>query len=317
MLAPMPEASLNPGLADLATDGLQAYPAFLDQLALDAPRDVGFERSGVLRLAFSDDDADLLRTEVTRYEARGIFARWLDRRASALEAPLAAAGVKGALLSQDEAQVQPGWLLQALREGIAARGGRLETGEVTEISAADVSLAGGRHVHAATVVLAAGSWTGRLPAGAGMIRPVRGQLLDFASAAGPRRILFHGHHYLITKPDGHLLVGATMEEGDFSLEPTEAGERELRKALRRLAPALVKVRAETRVGLRPATPDGLPLVGPHPRRGGIYLFSGHHRNGFLLAPLTARLAADEITGLEPDPRLTALRPARFRDAAAV
>jgi len=313
MLAPMPESSLNPALAQLAIDALHAYPEFLRRLAEDTSRDAGFVRCGVVRLAFSPDEADLLHSEIDRYEDAGLFARWLSARECSLEAPLVGPGVKGGLLSQDEAQVQSAWLLEALREALRWRGGRLEAGGVNAIEMrgdpGHIRLDSGKELQAKRIVVAAGSWTGGLLEMAGLVRPVRGQLLVFASAAGPRHILFHGRNYIVTKPDGHVLVGATMEEAGFVLDATPAAEAELRASLRRLAPALVKLPAERRVGLRPSCPDGMPVVGES--ESGVYVFSGHHRNGFLLGPLTAALAADEISGKQPDARLEALRPGRF------
>jgi glycine/D-amino acid oxidase-like deaminating enzyme len=161
----------------------------------------------------------------------------------------------------------------------------------------------------AAVVVALGSWSGALPGGAVPIRPVKGQLLIFAGQPGPAPMVYWGHNYLLTKPDASVVLGATMEDAGFSTTVDEKAEA-LRSLLGRLWPALAAVPATGRAGLRPAAADGLPVIGwIRPRN--VYAFTAHFRNGFLLAPMTASLAADEIVdGVEED-FLRRLRPGRL------
>jgi glycine oxidase len=317
MLAPMPEIGLNPALGRLASAGLRAYPEFLDALAEDTDLRTGFEGSGLLRVAYGAEDAEVLREQVGTYEAAGMPSRWLDARACLAEVPgLGGAGLSGGLLSYDEAQVQPEWLLAALRDAIRRRGG-----VVVEAQAADVSPHGGRvtvtlevaglrqQLEAGKAVLALGSWSGAIPGVVLPVRPVKGQLLAFAGRPGPSRIVYWGHDYLLAKPDGSVILGATMEEAGFSLVPDERAQ-DLRHVLQRLWPALVEAPAIARAGLRPASPDGMPLTGWLPG-GDLYAFTAHFRNGFLLAPLAGRLAANEIADGRQEEMLTSLRPDRF------
>lgn len=317
MLAPMPETSVTPTLGRLGVEALRGYPEFLEGLAEDTPIRTGFERSGVLRVAYGSSEADALREQVGMYEAAGMPSRWLDAAASAREVPgLGEEGLRGGLLSYEEAQVQPEWLLAALRDAFQRRGGAVVEAEVLEITPnrGSVTIAvevGGasEQLSADVAVLALGSWSGAVTGVTVPVRPVKGQLLVFPSGAGPSRIVYWGHNYLLTKPDGSVILGATMEDAGFSTVTDEHAE-ELRQVLRRLWPALADAPATARAGLRPASPDGVPISGWLPD-GDVYAFTAHFRNGFLLAPLAARLASNEIAGGRDEPLLQALRPGRF------
>ncbi|MEA2647299.1 MAG: glycine oxidase, partial [Chloroflexota bacterium] len=175
----------------------------------------------------------------------------------------------------------------------------------------EVRLSAGATLAADRVVVAMGSWTGGLLGLGAAVRPVKGQLLVFpAGSPGPARVLYADHTYLLAKADGTVILGGTMEERGFDLEIDGAAEA-LRDALPRLFPALAGVPARALVGLRPASPDGLPIVGPVRALPAAYVFTAHFRNGFLLAPLTARLAAAEVMGGEAADLLRPLRPQRL------
>jgi glycine/D-amino acid oxidase-like deaminating enzyme len=225
--------------------------------------------------------------------------------------------VAGALLSFDEAQIQPEWLLAALEEAALRRGAEIRQGEVTGISGTGtpgVRLAGGELLEGDRVVLAAGAWSGELGGSWLPVRPVKGQLLVFQEGPGPSPIIYAGHNYLLTKVDGSVLLGGTVEEAGFSLQ-ADAGGEALRDLLPGLWPALHRAPAETRVGLRPASPDGLPICGGLPGMPGVYAFTAHFRNGFLLCPHGARLGAREILDGEAQALFSALRPQRFGELA--
>jgi glycine oxidase len=314
LLAPMAEVSTNPGLGRFAAESLRQYPEVLAELGDDAAARVGFARTGILRLAYGDAAAAALRDEVGAYEAAGIPSRWLDARGCGGEVPgLGLEGLSGGLLTFDEAQVQPRWLLDELRGAAAAAGAEFldadaldvaETGGVVRIATTQVD------VECEHCVVAAGSWVNTLRGVEHLVRPVKGQLLVFPDAVPPARILYLGNRYLLGKPDGSVILGATVEDAGFSLEP-DAGAESLRELLPKLWPALVGADAEVRVGLRPAAPDGLPVMGPLPGSPRIYCFTAHHRNGFLLAPPAARIAAVEVLEGRLHEELSRFRPGRF------
>jgi glycine oxidase len=177
--------------------------------------------------------------------------------------------------------------------------------------------AGSREWSADAVVLAAGSWSSRvrvpgvrLPA----VRPVRGQLLHLAwpeRVAMPRRVVWGPDCYTVPWSTGTLLVGATVEEVGFDERSTVDGVRMLTDAVRRLLPASASASVlSVRVGLRPASPDGLPFIGPLPGAPRVVITAGHYRNGVLLAPLTADVVARFLLDGVRDPVMEIANPAR-------
>jgi glycine oxidase len=166
------------------------------------------------------------------------------------------------------------------------------------------------------VVIAAGSWAGqiaiegasRLP-----IHPVRGQLLQL-KWNGPRvrRMTWAERCYLVSWMDGSLLVGATVEDVGFDERNTVAGIQTLLDAVCQVLPeARYAQFVQARAGLRPGSPDGLPVIGSSLALPGVTHATGHYRNGVLLAPLTAELVADLILDGRVDPLLAITNPSRF------
>jgi glycine oxidase len=161
---------------------------------------------------------------------------------------------------------------------------------------------GGERIEAGQVVLAAGAWTSELglPAEASIpVRPVKGQILRLHDPAGPglltRVVRYHGG-YLVPRGDGRYVLGATMEERGHDLRPTAGGVYELLRDAHELVPGIEELQIEElSVGLRPSTPDNAPAIGPGVLDG-LWWATGHHRNGILLAPLTAELIASALVG---------------------
>jgi glycine/D-amino acid oxidase-like deaminating enzyme len=173
----------------------------------------------------------------------------------------------------------------------------------------------GATAEADAVVVAAGSWSSRITVGATPppVKPIRGQLLHLAFSSPPAsRVIWGAHCYMVPWQDGSLLVGATVEDVGFDEGATVAGVRDLLEHASELLPAAWGARFEgVRVGLRPATPDELPIIGPSSAMPGVFYATGHYRNGVLLAPLTATLTADLVLLGRDAPELALTRPARF------
>ena len=164
-------------------------------------------------------------------------------------------------------------------------------------------------------MLAAGSWSGGIEiadTAALPVRPVRGQLLYLRWPAAPiSRIVWGTRCYLVPWIDGTVLVGATSEEVGFDERPTVTGVRDLLEAATELIPSAWQAEfLGVRVGLRPASPDELPLIGPSTRLPGLVYATGHYRNGVLLAPLTAELVVKALAG-EDDEAFAVTSPSRF------
>jgi glycine oxidase len=176
--------------------------------------------------------------------------------------------------------------------GVVEAGGR--------VSWVDVD---GDRLTADAVVVAAGAWTGLVP-GAGLsprqVRPARGQMVMLRTRLPLlERVAFSDQGYLVPRADGHLVAGSTMEFEGFAKEVTPAGLMRILGLALELVPALAGAPVvETWAGLRPFTEDRLPVLGPGPVPG-LFLASGHFRNGILLAPVTAELLTEAILGRAP------------------
>ena len=208
-------------------------------------------------------------------------------------------------------------LTLALARAAERLGATFRRDRVTRITAGaaglQVTTASGA-LDATHVVLAAGAWTNtiegiRTPP----LRPVRGQLLYLGWNTTPLPTIVWGPRcYVVPRVDGTVLVGATVEEAAFDERATADGVRELLDAVCELLPAARDATfLGVRVGLRPATPDELPVMGPDPDVPGLIHASGHYRNGVLLAPITAKLIGDVVVNAIVDPILADFSPSRF------
>ena len=206
-------------------------------------------------------------------------------------------------------QVRNPRFARALRLALAARGAgflehcpvdglRVQGGRVTGVETGRGFIPAGR------VVVAGGAWSRGLLAPTGIelpVRPVRGQMILFHGQPGQvRRIVLHRGRYVIPRRDGRILVGSTLEEVGFDKSVTSEAREELRKAAVKLVPLLADLDIEHHwAGLRPGSPDGIPMVGPHPGIEGLHVNTGHYRNGVVLGPASAELLVALMLGEEP------------------
>jgi glycine oxidase len=290
------------------------YEALCAGLAAETGIDPEWTRSGLLMLGLDDGE----RTRAAAWARRFDYRLELSDAAATgtyeprLAAPAAAVSMPAL------AQVRNPRLLKALRASLGAAGVTFrETAEVAGFDVADGRLRGlrlrdGSRLAAERVVVAGGAWTGDLLASTGIalpVVPVRGQMILFR---GPpdllRRIVLAGNRYLIPRRDGRILAGSTLEPVGFRKETTAEAREELHAAAVALVPALADLPIEAHwAGLRPGSPTGVPFIGGHPAVAGLYVNAGHFRNGVVLGPASAQLAADLVTG-----QATALDPTAYR-----
>jgi glycine oxidase len=322
VLAPFIEGH-DPGpLRTLGRRSLDLYDGFVQRVLEASALPVQYTRNGTLEIALDDEHAARLKDAPRVLQAEGIEGRWVEgAELTALE-PLAATGARGGLLITAHGFVGVPDLTAAL--AAAAMRARatfaLET-RVISIARADdgrlsVHTQNGESI-ADRVVVAAGSWSGRLQI-AGVpafdVKPVRGQLLHLAwpTEQPLRHVVWGSECYIVPWLNGRVLVGATVEDAGFDERATAAGVRDLLEAGCALVPHLWQASfAEVRVGLRPASPDGLPVIGPSTAVPGLVYATGHYRNGVLLAPLTAAMVRDLVLNGTADSALTPLSPSRF------
>lgn len=322
VLAPYIEADeKNSVLLDLAVRSLQLYDQFISEVASDSGVAVTYHRTGTLEVTTNDERMATLRNIAARLEARGVSLGLLDGQAARAEEPHLGGDVVGGLLVPTHGFVAAGELTRALATAARRHGAQLVEGShvqrIVEAGGDLVVETGRGSLTGNAVVLAAGSWSGQVAivgVGASVpVRPVRGQLLHVAWNGPPlRRVIWGERCYLVPWDDGTLLVGATVEDAGFDERTTVAGVRDLLDAACDLVPhAWTAGFLGARAGLRPASADQLPIVGPSRVLPNLMYATGHYRNGVLLAPLTAQLVADAMLDNRIDPALQALSPQRF------
>jgi len=333
MLAPVAEVEFGEAGQAALELGLRSaalWPGFAAELERCGDAELGLRRTGTLVLARDEDEARELDRQIAFRESLGLrTTRLRGSDARALEPGLAPT-VRLALEAPDDHSVDPRLVLAALRRACETTEVRLRehapvmriecaggvNGDGMQITA--VELEGGELVAARQVVIAAGPWSGGLeglPDRARVpVRPVKGQLLRLRDPAGPglleRVVRFEGG-YLVPRADGRYVLGATVEERGFERHATAGGVYELLRDAHELVPGVSELQIEELcVGLRPGTPDNVPVIGPGAIEGLMWA-TGHYRNGILLAPLTAELVAGALAGESPAPFPAACRADRF------
>ncbi len=318
MLAPIAEAEEGGALFDAGMRALEMFPALVNEVRELSGIDPQLTQSGILRVVGSAG------TEAGRRRAPALEAwdcTWLEPEQARKHEPALATGIGGALWSPREGHVEPGLLTRALAAAATRRGARLELGnEVTGLLREGDRVVGvrlrDRTLAAAEVVLCGGAWTGFFEEGAGAplpVEPVRGQIVALESPQPALRSIIWGDEaYLVPRRDGLVLLGATVERTGFDVRTTAEGVARLIAAGSALVPALGACSFERAwAGLRPATPDGLPLIGGIPGVAGFSVAAGHYRNGILLAGLTGLWIAELVLNGALPPEAAAFDPGRF------
>ena len=337
MLAPVAEVEFGQAgrlVLELGVRSAGLWPDFAAELEHASGVDVGLRRTGTLVVARNDDEARELERQLAFRESLGLRALRLRASEAREREPALASTVRLALEAPDDHSVDPRRVVAALRracelEGVLIRehthvhaleleadtkrvvgvrvsqqrAGAVEAGGVLD---GDVLEDGAcESIYAGDVVVAVGAWSGGLgglPEGARVpVRPVKGQIMRLRDPAGPgllQRVLRFEGGYLVPRGDGGYVLGATMEERGFEPCATAGGVYELLRDGHELVPGISELRIEELgVGYRPGTPDNAPVIGPGALKG-LTWATGHHRNGILLAPLTAELVTRSLLGDE-------------------
>jgi glycine oxidase len=334
MLAPVGELTFGePELLELTLAAARLYPGFVAELEAATGESTGYEPLGALHIALDRDEAAQLRRVHDLQRSLELEAEWLPpRRCRDLE-PGLTPSFHGGVFAAGEAAVDPRALTRVLLGACAAEGVEVRTGtEVVDGIFERGRLAGVRtakrgsdtprgsdprfeEIRAEAVLLAVGAWSGATPwlpeEARPPVRPVKGQVVELRSRSGEpvaRHVLASERVYLVPRGDGRLIVGATVEEMGFDTAVTAGGVHELLREAYRLLPDVAEMELIDAVaGLRPGTPNNLPLVGPG-ALDGLVLATGHYRNGILLAPLAAQAVADLVASPDSGRRSSFVPP---------
>ena len=326
MLAASVEA--EPGeqpLLPLCLESQRLWPAFAAELEAASGLPVDLRPEGTLVLALTRDDLATLRQRYDFHRALGLPLTWLTGAAARDLEPHLTPRAAAAVHSPADTQVDNRKATAALRQALLRAGGRLH--EHTPVLALDLDATRARGVilpdraHPADiVVLCAGAWSrdlpGLPPAAQPPVRPVKGQMLALRMPPGApllRHVVWAPKCYLVPRLDGRLLIGATTEEKGWDPALTAGGVLALLEGAFRALPAIEELPIdELWTGFRPGSRDDAPLLGPVPGVSGLLLATGHHRNGILLAPITADCIAHLILSDHLDPRIRPFGIDRFQ-----
>jgi len=322
MLAPLVEIRESEPLMGLAIRGRDRYRELAPVLREESNVDIGLWLDGILRLAFGEENEAQLRSAVAWQRQQGLNTEWLSAGELRQRCPGISPDARGAKLAPEDGALEPLATLEALLVSAARRGARLVRGEtVLAIESSEGRVSGVRtrtgRRPAGAVVVAAGSWSGRL---GGLprplsVEPVRGQMLAYDWPENEPPAILYGAGGYVLKRGPEALVGATMEFAGFDASTTPLGEADLAVQAARVYPALAKAPIRRKwAGLRPCTPDGRPIVGPDPDLPNLWYATGHGRNGVLLAAVTGDIISRQVREIpSPDLELdlAPLDPGRF------
>lgn len=271
---------------------------------------IGSLDCGIVAVAHDGAEVVSLQERVSWQQQQGLRSSWLDPAEVATRWPWLAPSL-GAAWSPDDGAVDPQRLVTELRRDAVERGAKLVHDRALALDHDGRRVRGvigtlGRYA-ADTIVLAAGAWSGTLAnlPRALPVAPVRGQMLAFRWPAGvPSAVVYGGGSYLLNRGD-ELLVGATVERAGFDVRVTPEGIADLHARAAAVYPALAAMTPlRTWAGLRPGTPDGLPIIGAESRLQGLWYATGHGRNGILLSGITGAIVARAMAGAAIDPALS-------------
>ncbi|MEO8580093.1 MAG: FAD-dependent oxidoreductase [Gemmatimonadales bacterium] len=309
MLAPSVERATG-SAHDFAVAARDRYPSYIDYLADRTGIKVPLNRLGILQVAVSEKGVKGLKKTALS------TSQWLDaKHLHDLEPALTHA--LGAMFSPNDGAVDNVVLIAAL-EKLCGAGKRITrvTDAVTSIYPASdsctVSTESGTRHTSQRVVIAAGAWAGKISGVrfAGAVEPARGQLVSY-SASPLRHVAYGPRGYVVPRGDA-TIGGSTMENVGFDSSTTAIGLKRVRGASEEICPSLASAERLTHwAGLRPVTPDMLPILGVDPEFRTLVYACGHSRNGVLMAPLTGDLIADLVTEKPLSHDLAQFRPDRF------
>lgn len=317
MLAAQIEAGPDDALLDISLAGREFFAQHGASLQHSTGIDIDLAAGGILQVVRTDSDVQSVTERVAWQRQQALRANWLDSDEVAESWPWLGE-CAGAFWSPEDGSVDPDRLVAAFISDATRLGAQVVSDCVIGLDCDGSALRGvigerGRY-SAGTVVIAAGAWSGRLESLPRplSVEPVRGQMIAFPWPAGAAPAIVYGEGCYLLHRRGEMLVGATVEHAGFSASVTDIGVADLRARATITCPVLAGMApVRSWAGLRPGTPDGLPIIGAEPRLPGLWYATGHGRNGILLSGTTGQLIARGIAGADLREELQAFRPERF------
>jgi glycine oxidase len=339
MLAPGPDSPETPALVPLARESLRLYPEFIAAIEQASGKSTDFTRNGTFEV-FRGPQAEIARNKmVAEFHRMELSAEALSPTEARKQERSLGASTGAVAWLPEEATVDPRLLVEAVLAAAKQNGAEIRANCPVDVllhedKACAGVISGGRNIAAEHVIIAAGSFSGTIAGNAiangahetdtlpqlrqyAPVHPVRGQMLALRSETVQlKKVLRSQHGYLVPRRDGRIIAGSTLENAGFVKEVTPQGVRQILDAALELAPALADAKiVEEWSGLRPGTPDLLPIIGPTDVAG-LWLATGHYRNGILLAPATAKIMRDWILTGKSNFNAESFSPLRFATTAS-
>ncbi|HEV2489703.1 MAG TPA: glycine oxidase ThiO [Candidatus Acidoferrales bacterium] len=337
MLSPAPDAPEAAPLVPFARESYRLYPEFISSIEKTGGMRVEFRQCGALEIFFAPDGEAERDKRIAEIRRHGIAAEPISLSEAQQKEPLLNPAAKAVLYIPDEAYVDPRGLTQAALAAARNSGAEIRAGsEVISIltrqkrcegvlvadhktmSAGSMSARAGEKIQTRKIVIAAGSFSGSI---GWMERyapthPVRGQMVALRTAAGGLRCVLRSKHgYVVPRENGLCVAGSTLENAGFEKQVTPGGLGKILSAAVELAPTMENAAViETWSGLRPGTPDHLPIIGPTDVEG-LFIATGHYRNGILLAPATAKYMSELVCDGKSSIEAGSFSPMRFASAS--
>jgi glycine oxidase len=324
MLSAAPDSADSPSILPLCKASAEMYSSFVAQVENLSHINVGYRRCGALEAFFGADAEQERDTRVANIRNAGLKAEAVSVEEARRIEPALSAGVGAAALLPSEAVVTPRDLMQAALSACRNRGVNIRSGCVVQRvrehrnSVAGVETETG-FIAAKIVIIATGCFSSLTPhlQRWAPTTPARGQMMALRHpGCAMEHVLRSVRGYVVPRSEGLVVAGSTVEQAGFVKEVTTEGLRHILEASVELASGLESAQVvDTWAGLRPDTPDHLPVIGATEMNGLIFA-TGHYRNGILLAPITARLIGELIVDEKPSLDISSFSPSRFSGAAA-
>ncbi len=328
MLAPDAEIGFeDPELYRLNRESLRRWPAFAAALEAESGIGTGFRTGGAVHVAADRDEAEALRRRYDFMKAQGLDIRWLSPAEALDIEPFIASRPAAVMYCPSDSQVDSRALVEALQASFLKAGGTLREGIAVhavepDAEAPTVMTENGERIEGSCVVLATGAWAHGMDGLAAdqrpPVRPVRGQMmeLDVEPPFDLQHVVRSAHMCVVPKSGGRVLVGTTMEEMGFDARVTAGGLYTILEEARRIVPGIddLPVR-DIWAGLRPASRDHLPILGPSSAPG-VVMATGFYRHGMLLAPVASEEVAHYLLTGETSAWIAPFLPGRFEAVSA-
>src|SRR6267143_341521 len=324
ILSPAPENPASVAMVPLGKTSLSLYPAFIAQVEEISGMSTGFRQKGTLEALFLDDTKAELSTIIALHLGLGLKAEPLRAEDARELEPALSEEVEAAVLRTEEGSIDNRALTAAILEAAQRSGAEVFSGNGAKAIWREGNRCAGlvlqnERVEAKWTVIAAGCFSAMIEGIApyAPVRPAKGQMAALrADDLKMERVLWSEKIYLVPRNDGRILAGATIEYAGFDKRTTAGGIERILSAAIDLAPDLANARIEeTWAGLRPDSPDHLPILGPTAIAGAL-VATGHFRCGILLAPITARLVREWIMEQQVSADWDRFSPLRFPSATA-